>query len=386
MQAKSKQMPFKLGLIINPLAGLGGSVALKGSDGHETVQKALSLGAKPKATLRVREVLSMLESNVAIYTYPGEMGAELAQSMGFEVFQFGQTDSLTNAQDTQRAARELSEQNIDLLLFAGGDGTARDVYHGIGCSQACLGIPAGVKMHSAVYAVSPRAAGELLQKIIAGEIINLIDAEVRDIDEDAFREGIVNSKYFGELKVPQHVRYLQQAKIGGKEVEELVIQDIAADIQQRWDSEEAGNEHIYIVGSGSTTRGVMSELGIDSTLLGIDLVKNGDLLASDVTEKQILDVITGGDTKIIMSMIGGQGHLLGRGNQQLSAEVIKSVGIDNILIIASKTKLTSLQKRPLLVDTGDSKLDDALTGYKEVICGFEEYVIYPIGCGSEFSE
>ena len=372
-------MTFKLGLIINPLAGLGGSVALKGSDGADIVNKALYLGAIPKAALRVKETLSMLQSNIEIYTYPGEMGADLARSMGFTVHIFGAISAITCAADTEQAARDLSQQGIDILLFVGGDGTARDVFKAIGTSQACLGVPAGVKMHSAVYAVSPRAAGELLQKVIAGEVVNLLDAEVRDIDEEAFRNGHVRSKYYGELRVPQHVQYLQQAKIGGKEVEALVIQDMAADIQQRWSEDEIESDTIYIVGSGSTTLGVMNELGIDSTLLGIDIVQNGILLESDVTEQQILTRIAGKPAKILVSLIGGQGHVFGRGNQQLSAEVINGVGKSNIWIIASKSKLESLQGRPLLVDTGDSDLDESLSGHTEIICGFEDYVFYPLG-------
>lgn len=373
-------MSFKLGLIINPYAGLGGSVGLKGSDGAETIKKALNLGAKPKAALRVKEVLSMLGPEVEILTYPGEMGADLARSMGFKIQIFGEISAVTTSEDTSRAALDLSQQGIDLLLFAGGDGTARDIFNGIGSSQACLGVPAGVKMHSAVYAVSPLAAGELLQKIIAGEVVNLLDTEVRDIDEDAFREGVVSSKYYGELKVPQHIRYLQQAKIGGRENEALVIEDIAADMEQRWSAHaDTGEEMLYIVGSGSTTLGVMSALGIESTLLGVDIISDGELLAKDVTEQQIIEAIKNKPAKILVSLIGGQGHLFGRGNQQLSAEVIKAVGPTNILIIASKAKLASLQNRPLLVDTGDSELDKVLVGHREVICGFEDYVFYPVG-------
>jgi predicted polyphosphate/ATP-dependent NAD kinase len=384
-----------IGLLINPLAGLGGSVALKGSDGM--ADQALRLGATPKAQQRVEQALMCLlplKDQIRFLCPAGLMGETLLASMGFsydiinhetdhEVVnneeQNEDRDSRykalggTTAADTVFAAQGLQSTNIDLLLFAGGDGTARDICSVVGDSIPVLGIPAGVKIHSAVYAINPQAAGALLMKMLSGELMSVRTADVRDIDEVAFREGVVKARLYGEMLVPEEARFVQMMKCGGIEKEEWVISDIAAEIVETME-----DDTLYIVGSGSTTQAVMDHLGLENTLLGVDLVKNHQLIASDVTESLLESHLDSeGTAKLIISVIGGQGHIFGRGNQQLSSSLIRRIGKANIQVIASKAKLKSLDGRPMLIDTGDALLDEHLSGWYRVITGYQDEVVYP---------
>lgn len=366
---------FKLGLIINPLAGVGGSVALKGSDGEQTAQEALALGAKPKAGLRTLQALEVLKGlEVEVVTYPAEMGEDVAIQAGFVPAVIGEIESgHTSAEDTINAAKALIKENVDLVLFAGGDGTARNICEAISDEVPVLGVPAGVKIHSGVYAVTPHAAGEIIAMLVKGELVTLGEQEVRDIDEVAFREGRVRAKYYGELSVPQEHRYLQHVKNGVKESEELVLDDIAADIIEKMEPDT-----YYIMGSGSTVAGVMDQLGLDNTLLGVDLIKDNELIASDCTAQQLLDLTQGKDCQLVITLIGGQGHIIGRGNQQLSPELLLRLGKQNINVIATKTKLHALEGRPLIVDSDEPKVNQLLSGVIPVITGYHDSVLYRV--------
>jgi predicted polyphosphate/ATP-dependent NAD kinase len=367
---------FKLGLLINPVAGVGGSVGLKGSDGADTLAKALALGAKPLASQRAAQALQVLQGqDVEIFTYPAEMGADVANGLGFKTTVIGSIKSgETTALDTQRAAKELVAEQIDLLLFAGGDGTARNIADVLDDQVSVLGIPAGVKIHSGVYAITPKAAGEIIALLVSGNMLTLGHQEVRDIDEVAFREGRVKAKYYGELQVPQEHRYLQNVKSSGKEVEELVIADIAADVVEQME-----DDIYYVIGSGTTVKAVMDELGLENTLLGVDLVKNGELVAQDCTAEQLLTLTENQPTKIIITIIGGQGHIIGRGNQQLSADLISRVGKENIMLLATKTKLKELEGRSLVCDSISQSLNQKMSGVIPVITGYHDKVLYRIG-------
>lgn len=366
---------FKLGLLVNPMAGLGGSVALKGSDSLTSMEEALSLGAEPKATKRTVTALSVLKGlALDIVTYPNEMGEDAAIEAGFTPKVIGEIQKgHTTAKDTENAVKALLNEGVDLILFAGGDGTARNVCNALPESFPVLGIPAGVKIHSGVYAVTPKAAGEIVSMLVKGELVTLGEQEVRDIDEEAFRKGSVRAKYYGELLVPQELRYVQSVKNGGKEVEELVLDDIAAEVVEQMDPEIK-----YIIGSGTTVKAVMDELGLENTLLGVDLIQDGELLAQDCTAQQLLEMTEGQPTKLIITLIGGQGHILGRGNQQLSPQLIRNLGKDNIILVATKTKLEALEGRPLIVDSGDTELDADLAGIIPVITGYRDSVLYRI--------
>lgn len=370
---------FNLGLVINPIAGIGGSVALKGSDGEGIAEQAIALGATAKSNARASlalEILLPYKDNITIYTVSGDMGESSAEALGFTTKVIHEVESeITSERDTEQAVTKLITQDIDLLLFAGGDGTARNVCHIVEDKFPVLGIPAGCKIHSGVYAITPKAAGRVVELMITNQLVSLTDADVMDIDESLFRQGIVKAKRYGEMQVPSELRYIQAVKSGGKESDELVLQDIAADVISKMDDE------LFIIGSGSTTAFVMEELALENTLLGVDAVQEQELLASDLTEPklwQLIQTYQQGRVKLVITLIGGQGHIFGRGNQQLSPRVIRAIGKENIYIIATKTKLNALDARPLITDTGDSELDMELSGYLPVITGYNDQVLYPV--------
>ena len=374
---------FRLGLIINPLAGIGGAVALKGSDGEAIFRRARQLGAKPQAQARTRSALEQIQAytgQVKIFTAAHDMGEYLCRDMGFDTEVVADNKAGdTHAEDTEKTVQRLLEQGVDLILFAGGDGTARNIYHALqGLNRIhavpVIGIPAGCKIHSAVYAVTPRHAGELLALIMKGRPLALREASVMDIDEDAFRHDVVKAKLYGQLNVPAENRYMQNMKEGGVAHAELVLQDIAAYIVEIME-----DNCVYLIGSGTTPKAVMDELGLEATLLGIDAVKNHQLVGKDLNEQQILELLKTDRAKIVMTIIGGQGHLFGRGNQQLSPAVIRAVGKDNIIVIATPEKLHALEGRPIRVDTGDEKLDESLSGMIPVITGYDHLNLYRIG-------
>nr|WP_026960239.1 ATP-NAD kinase family protein [Aliagarivorans taiwanensis] len=367
-------MTLRIGLVINPIAGLGGAVALKGTDG--VVQQALERGATPQAELRTETALRELldcQHQLQIFTASAQMGADVCAKLGFDHQVVYHYQGETSAEDTQRAVQTCIDEGVDILVFAGGDGTARDVLKVVPESQCCLGIPAGCKIHSGVYGVSPKATGALLRKLIEGSMLSLRAGDVMDIDEQAFRAGTVRARNFGEMSIPDDLSYVQAVKQGGRESDELVIADIAAEIDENMDPDTW-----YIIGSGGTTIGVMQELSLQCTLLGVDLIKDHTVVLNDLTANQLLEKISREKVKLLITPIGGQGHLFGRGNQQLSPELIKRVGRDNILVVASKTKLNSLHGRPLIVDTGDTLLDKELSGVIKVITGYRDYVMYRV--------
>ncbi|AQQ01786.1 ATP-NAD kinase [Pseudoalteromonas aliena] len=370
-------MAFKLGLIVNPVAGLGGTVALKGSDGAQTAARAIELGAEPKANSRTKAALEVLlpyKERLTIYTVNGDMGELTAKALGFNAEVVYNTSAITTPDDTEQAAKVLKDCGVDLVLFAGGDGTARNICHAIEDTVPVLGIPAGCKIHSGVYAITPKAAGRVVEMLVKGELVTLADADVMDIDEDAFRQGTVKAKRYGEMQTPSEVRYMQAVKNGGKETDELVLGDIATHVVSQMDEDT-----FYIMGSGSTVEAIMEEMGLENTLLGVDLIKDQTLVAQDLTAAQLLQYTHQQSTKLVITLIGGQGHIFGRGNQQLSPALIRAIGKENIIVVATKTKLQALNGRPLICDTGDGELDDTLTGYIKVTTGFNDHIMYAVG-------
>lgn len=367
----------KLGLIVNPIAGMGGSVGLKGTDGADILEKAKRLGAEPRAqdrTIETLEKLVELKDKIEIVTCAGKMGEDAAVRAGFSPTVIGSPAKITTtAQDTKNAAEEMLDFGVDLLLFAGGDGTARDIYSGVGDAVVVLGIPAGVKIHSAVYARNPERAGELVSSYLKGKIKRVIEAEVMDINEKDFRKDVLSAKLYGYLNIPFERRWLQTVKSGSPESEKYSQEAIAFEIV-----ENMLDDYIYIIGAGSTTRPIMEMLKLSNSLLGIDLIYRKKLLGKDLRESEILDTIDGKKTKIVVTPIGGQGYLFGRGNQQLSPEVIQRVGKENIIIVATKQKIHSLKGRPILVDTGDKATNHMLSDYFRVVTGYHESIIYRV--------
>jgi predicted polyphosphate/ATP-dependent NAD kinase len=369
-----------VGVVINPVAGIGGPAGLKGSDGTLTQARALAAGVAPAAVARMRAALAPLapvRSALRFKTWAAEMGAA-AFDRDWQISVLGAATTPTSASDTRTAVATLVADGIDILLFAGGDGTARDVLDALGDRVPVLGVPAGVKMQSGVFAVTPADAGAILLRLIRGEWVAEMSAEVRDIDEAALREGRVSSRHYGYLRVPQVGGYVQHVKSGGREDELLVHVEIARFLAEQLVSESA----IVVLGPGTTVAALKSELGIDGTLLGFDVLHAGRLLARDADARQ-LEALVDADTIVVVSFTGGQGFLFGRGNQQLSPTVLRRIARGNLRIVATRTKIAALDGAPLLVDTGDVSLDESYFGVVPVIVGYDDVLLYRIARAPE---
>lgn len=368
----------KIGFIVNPIAGMGGKVGLKGSDGADTIEKAKALGAKPESPDKAKRALKMLkeqQGEFTLHTLPGTLGEDEAKALGYTPEVVSMELSGT-AEDTKQGAKALLEEGIDVLLFAGGDGTARNVAEVVEEKIPVVGIPAGVKIHSAVYATSPENAGKVLLHFLESDDVKTITADVMDIDEDAFREGRLSARLYGVMKVIEEPRLMQSSKAGSQGSDEDALAGMAEYVV-----EDMEQDVVYIVGSGSTTRHIMEKMDLDGTLLGQDVVVNQALVVKDATEQQILEAIDGKEAKIIISPIGGQGYLFGRGNQQISPAVIRQVGKKNIIVVSTPEKLKGLGDKPLLADTGDAELDKELEGYFRVVVAYGE--MHMMRCGYE---
>ena len=303
------------------------------------------------------------------------MGENVARECGFVPIVIGTIDKdRTTSFDTVNAAREMLELGVVLILFAGGDGTARDILDAVDDKVPVLGIPAGVKIHSAVYARNPESAGELAAKFLSGDT-SIREAEVMDVDEISFREGRVSAKLYGFLKVPFERELIQDVKVASASTfdEQSNMRSIAEHV-----CEEMSDDYLYVVGPGTTTRAIAERLGLTKTLLGVDVIGRNKLLARDVDEIRLLGLVEGKKSKVIVTPIGGQGYIFGRGNQQISPKVIHQIGKDNIIVVATRKKVEALGGRPLLVDTGDDDADKALTGYIKVIIGYREEAVLKV--------
>ena len=371
---------FRLGVVVNPWAGIGGATALKGSDGAAVRAEALARGAEPRAPGRMTRTLAGLASEgLVLLTWGGAMGEDAAVAAGLASTVLGAAEGESTGADTQRAVRALVAAGIDLLLFAGGDGTARDVASALEDLRdppLVLGVPAGVKMHSGVFAVTPEGAAEVITGLRSGALITRCEGEVRDIDEAAFREGVVKTRFYGALAVPGAPRWVQATKISGREQEPLVLEEIAADIAARMDR---SGDTLWVLGPGGTTAAIAAHLGAEKTLLGVDVFQHGACIAEDVTGEALLALCEGKAVALVVTAISGQGHIFGRGNQQLSPAFLRRLAPDQWHIVATRSKLLTLEGRPLQVDTGDPALDRALSGYRPVITGFEDEVVYAVG-------
>lgn len=360
---------MKLGFIVNPIAGMGGKVGLKGTDGLDILEKARKLGAvaeSPDKAKKALEVLLEIKDEFELLTYAGDMGEKEAIDLGFKPSVIGDSGEELNPQRTEDAAKKMVELGVDLIMFAGGDGTARNIFNAVGSSVPVIGIPAGVKIHSGVYANHPRAAGEIALKYLQGETLETIEAEVMDIDEAAFRKGELTARLYGYVKIPLEKSLVQNTKCGALATEQEGLAGIADNI-----IEDMQADVYYIIGSGTSLRPIMERLDLANTLLGIDIIRNKELVASDVNEQEILNIIGDDDAKIIVTVIGGQGYIFGRGNQQISGEVIKKVGKQNIRVIATNNKLISLGDQPLLVDTGNEEVNGLFNGYIRVLSNYK---------------
>ena len=378
---------MKLGFIINPIAGLGGRVGLKGTDGM--AEKAIAMGALPLAPQKAARALAgLIESRsgkdpqgkdpqgkdgVLILTPPGSMGETIARAAGFFPHVVDMPPAVKTGEDTIAAARKIQALGADLLLFVGGDGTARDVCAALGESLPVIGVPAGVKIHSPVFATTPETAGELAQLFLDKTSCRVCEQEVLDIDEEAYRKGRVSTTLYGYLQVPDEGRRIQNRK-SGTPLSQKASQNLIS-----LDMIDAMEEDIfYLVGPGSTTRPILSNLNLAHSLLGVDVVQNRQLVKKDASEKQLLEIIKDHPFKIIITPIGGQGYLFGRGNHQISPKIIQEAGKENIRVGATLEKIGTLRGEPFLVDTGDPETDRMLKGYIRVVTGYRQEMIYPI--------
>ena len=353
-----------LGFLVNPISGMGGSVGLKGTDG--LYEKALELGAEKVSKKRAEIFFESLGpvKDVKFLVPSGEMGEDLIKNKNLDYEIIYNTQGLTNRQDTLKTLEEFKKRKVELIIFCGGDGTARDIYESIGLEIPVVGMPAGVKMFSSVFAINPKAASDLVKAFLEGSS-KYKDSDVLDIDEESYRADKFKMQLYGYLKTPYIPNLIQDAKaVFEGQDENMAKEGIAV-----FASEFMSDGSLYIVGAGSTTAKIAEVMGLKKTMLGVDLIKDEKLIANDVNEKAILDYIKNEKSvKIIVSPIGAQGFVFGRGNQQISSEVLRKVGKENIIIIATPQKLENTPF--LLVDTGDNELDKELSGKTLVVCAY----------------
>src|SRR5256885_5315299 len=348
---------------------MGGAVGLKGTDGRKTLRDAVRKGAKPVSLERGLSFLEEVQrrgQGIEFLTAPRNMGASLANQLKLEHELVGRIGKTTTSDDSIRIARLMRRKRVDLIVFCGGDGTARDVLEGVGHEASTLGIPAGVKIYSSVFAINPVAAAESTVAFLNGQIPKRL-GEVVDVDEVAFRRNRLSVKLFGYLTTPDSGPLMQGSKSATGSSEDAELDAIA-----EYFVEEIDPVGTYILGPGSTVERIAERLGVKKTLLGVDAVKgDGTLLGRDVNEKALLNLVSKGSTRIIISPIGGQGFLFGRGNQQISPEIIRRVGVENIIVVGSGSKIEALHPRRLLTDSGDEETDGQLRGYRRVITGYK---------------
>ncbi len=310
--------------------------------------------------------LAAAGADIELHAPAGIMGGDAANAAGLAPRLLAQDVGLvTAASDTTSAAEALVRLNVDVILFAGGDGTARDILAAVGDRIPILGIPSGVKMHSAVFAVSPEAAGQLAALIAgdAGGRIAWREAEVMDVDEAALRAGHLSAALFGYARAPVERHLVQGPKATGL-ADEAAIEGVTAEIAGGM---EPGT--LYLLGPGSSAKRILRHLGLEGTLLGVDAVRDGKLVGRDMTAGELIKATAGMPAKIVVSVVGGQGYVFGRGNQQFSPSLIRQIGRDNIIVIATQAKLLALEANRLLVDTGEADLDRALAGFIHVRIG-----------------
>lgn len=369
-------MKKDIALLVNPVAGMGGSVGLKGTDG-EMYQKALEMGADPVTPSRTQTFMEHLKNKGEIHLLagPGSMGAEYLQDTNLDFETLGDIPPETSPEDTKRIARQMVEKGAELLVFVGGDGTARDIYDAIGTEIPVVAVPAGVKMYSGAFALNPRAAAEMVDAFLQGA--DVVEEEVLDIDEESFREDRLESRLYGYLLVPEVRDKIQPGKVASNvnPSTKVVKRSIAAYIVET----QLDPTTLYLLGPGTTVRAIADELELPKTLLGIDAVYNQELVGEDINEEEILALFQSYPKRaLIVTPIGGNGFIFGRGNKQFTPKVLKQVGREHIQVVATRDKLSDLDC--LRVDTGDPDVDQMLSGYLKVIVDYREGKVMKVSC------
>lgn len=403
---------LRIGLLINPYAGIGGPAGCKGSDDLGVDERENHKKRYARANERARIFLTFLSQAIMAYTHEehrsGHAHSPLSVDLFFVTGDMGSTsvdalkdshvlaptiqchkvvtdiNSSTNAADTKHVTQLLCSMNVDILVFVGGDGTARDVCDVVNNQQLVLGVPSGVKMHSGVFAIDAQAAADIVYNLLCGDLVATYVAEVRDIDENLLRAGKVNSTYYGDMRIPAQHEYIQAVKQGGLEIEELVLLDICHEMQERI---MACEDTLCVFSPGTTCHFILQELGFTSTLLGFDVLYNDAIVANDVNADDLLHLIEQHQNRIqhstsvrlILTPIGGQGYLIGRGNQQLTPAILKRIGKENVWVVSTKTKLENLSHRLLHIDSNDLELDAQWAGFIPVITGYRDEILCRVG-------
>ena len=365
-----------LGFIVNPLAGIGGPLGFKGSDGAYAI-RALMMGARLVSPARAEAFMDAFSSEarrrglqVEVLAPPGVMGYDEA-SKAAGILDVSEASCLprgvwpTTAHDTRRCARYMEKAGVDLLVFVGGDGTARDVYESVDKRLPVLGVPAGVKVYSAVFAVNPEEAALVAAEFLEGRR-GLEERPVVDIDEDEYRRGRLVLRVYGYMLVPGGEGMVPSSKAvssysGVEEIAEFFAEEFVEPCT------------LLVLGPGETVARIAEMLGARKTLLGVDVYHNGSIIASDVDEETLYRLVKehlerGGRVLVVVSPVGGQGFIFGRGNQQISPRILRLVGREGVVVVASEEKLRSLDA--LRVDTGDREVDNMLRGYLRVLTGY----------------
>ena len=365
---------LKIGFIINPIAGIGGKKAWKGTDFINEAWEFFESG-ETYAFERVKQALDSIDSSLPLFFYfcDDPMGKSILANYDYDSeLVFNPSKQRTNANDTQEACKEFIKLDVDLILFVGGDGTARDVASVIGSQIPALGIPSGVKMFSGCFLYRPKDLGEILDEMIHEEIV-ISPEDVMDVNEELFRENRVQSSLFGQLMVPQKTGLIQGGKISSSSG---VLDDFYPL------SEELVNEYdilkgTVILGTGSTVFHVMKAIDVEKTLLGIDILIDGEIKHRDVSEEQLHKLTAEKEVKILLTPIGGQGFLLGRGNQQISSRVLNSVSMFQFIVLSSEQKLTTIDR--LEVDLEQHvNFENIKNGFIRVLIGYHQYKLKKI--------
>jgi predicted polyphosphate/ATP-dependent NAD kinase len=374
---RSSETVKRVGLIVNPIAGLGGAAGLKGSDAPDI--RARTADRIPLAGVRASQALDAMAragSRPRLLTVAGAMGGHSAAQAGWRWEELPyHPRAVTSARDTRRAAELVEDAAVDLLLFGGGDGTAVDILAAIGDRVPVVGIPAGVKMHSGAFAVSASAAGRLAARFLGDHERRTAAADVLDLDEAALRRGVLAGGLCGVVRVPVARDLVQSAKVRTSAAQAQAVAEVGRALVR-----EMAREVSYVIGPGTTTGAVLEALGLRHTLLGVDVVRDRRLIAADVDDRRLEAAISAGPAVLVLTPIGGQGFLLGRGNQQIGARLVDRCGADGVIVVATEAKLATLRGRPLLIDTGDTAVDARVvaTGYVRVVLGEGRSAWYPI--------
>lgn len=380
---RSLTMSHRIGFVVNPIAGMGGRVGLKGTDG--VVDLAIERGAVPTAGSRASETLQALRQRlrhsdaptVSWLTCRGAMGDDLLRDAGFEAAEVVYEPAEPPAgDDTRRAVRAFLDAGATLILFCGGDGTARDVCAETRRRIPILGIPAGVKMYSGVFGIGTTRTAEILAEYLEGRL-GVADADVLDVDEESFRAGRLDVQLYDCAVTPHEPSLVQSAKQVISEPTDSHAKAQIAEHLAEWMEREP--ETLFLLGPGSTVASVARRNDLEKSLLGVDAVRGGVLVGRDLTERELLAVLEGEEgARLVLSPIGAQGFVLGRGNQQLSPAVLGLIGRDHIVVVATPMKLA--HTKSLRFDTGDAGLDTELAhgGFFPVVTGYHVRRLVPV--------